>query len=488
MKRRIVMVLGGVLAAAALSAPTAAAEDPPDRPDFKLPFACGQTWEMGTYDGHGPPDGSQEDKRLDMFQVGGETEGASVLASADGYVQWVGDPGVITIDHGNGWFSQYVHMTDRIAKGTEVKEGDFVGKVGGVGGVVPHLHYQQMYDSDGNGYPTEGNDLGPDELEHPVIQGKKYQLTPQDGKVEVKSTNNCGGGDPGEPDPEPEATTLDYTGDESISNGADAVLSAVLKTKEADEPVAGREVAFELGSDDGTVQTCEGETDDKGRATCKVEVADQKLTQDGTVPLTAAFAGDDVYVKSKDSADLRLQHVQGRSYGLAAEVPLPLLPLSIDPTPDTGTLSTAQAQTKGPECAENVNALVLNADALCAEVATEVGPSTVTSTATVADATIGLPGLPVVGISGLTAQSSSSCTASTGSVDLVLTVAGTPVEIPDTPGYELDLGLTGKLVINEQIPVEGADEGLTVNAVHLTTPAGADVVIGSSTSSAHHCA
>ncbi|MFE0138715.1 choice-of-anchor P family protein [Streptomyces sp. NPDC059037] len=60
-----------------------------------------------------------------------------------------------------------------------------------------------------------------------------------------------------------------------------------------------------------------------------------------------------------------------------------------------------------------------------------------------------------------------------------------PIAIPDTPGYEVDLGLAGKLVVNEQIPVEGADKGLTVNAVHLTTPAGADVVIGSSTSSAH---
>ncbi|MEU5000233.1 choice-of-anchor P family protein [Streptomyces sp. NPDC021622] len=103
-------------------------------------------------------------------------------------------------------------------------------------------------------------------------------------------------------------------------------------------------------------------------------------------------------------------------------------------------------------------------------------------------ASIGLPGLPVIGISGLTSKSSSSCAAAKGSVSLELTVAGAPITAPDTPGYEVDLGLAGRLVVNEQIPVEGADKGLTVNAVHLTTLAGVDVVIGSSTSSAHDCA
>ncbi|MEV0317385.1 choice-of-anchor P family protein [Streptomyces sp. NPDC050658] len=481
------VVLGGVLAAGVLSVPVASA-DPDVPPDFRMPFTCGQTWEMGTYKGHNPdPNGpNQDDKRLDMFQVGGDTAGQPVLASAAGTVHYVeASVGLVHIDHGNGWFTQYLHMNDRVAEGTKLEAGDRVGTVGKVGTGVEHLHYQQMYDFDGNGYPTEGRDGETDELVHPTIQGTKYQIGPDDGKVQLKSTN-CGG-DPGPgPDPEPEPTTLAYTGDKSVSNGSGAKLSAVLKAKDSEEPVEGREVAFELGDGD-TAQTCEGKTDDKGTATCTVDVADQKLTDDATVPLKASFAGDDAYTKSEDTEKLKLQHVEGRSYGLAAQVPLPILPIGIDPTPDTGTVQTAGAETKAPACAQGISALVLNADALCAKVVTKTGPSGATATATVADASIGLPGLPVIGISGLTSTSSSSCEAAKGGVSLKLTVAGTPVDIPDTPGHEVDLGLAGKLVVNEQLPVDGADQGLTVNAVHLTTLAGADVVIGSSTTSAHDC-
>ncbi|MEV8020712.1 choice-of-anchor P family protein [Streptomyces sp. NPDC086554] len=187
-------------------------------------------------------------------------------------------------------------------------------------------------------------------------------------------------------------------------------------------------MAFELGVGD-TAQTCEGKTDAKGAATCTVDVADQALTDDATVPLTAAFAGDDAYTKSDDSEKLKLQHVEGRSYGLAATVPLPLIPVGIDPTPDTGTVRSAGAETKAPACGQGVSAIVLNADALCAKVVTEVGPSAATATSTVADASIGLPGLPVIGISGLTSTSSSSCDAAKGSVSLKLTVAGADVVI-----------------------------------------------------------
>ncbi|MDQ8702018.1 choice-of-anchor P family protein [Streptomyces sp. LHD-70] len=472
MKRRIAMVLGGVLAAAALSAPTASADPLEERPDFKAPYQCDEKgW---TYFSEHEYDGA-----IDINWGSGEADrGKPVLASADGTVH-LGEGGgagkYVELDHGGGWQTRYLHLDSQdVEEGAEVKQGQQIGTLGSTEATVAHLHFDQRLNDEGVDIHLEGKNLAP----YPVQENRK----------ELISSNCRDGGDPG--DPEPEDTTLAYTGDKSIANGSEATLSAELRTEESDEPVKGREVSFELGSEDGggAVQTCDGETDADGTASCTVEVADQKLTDDGTVPLTATFAGDDAYVKSTADADLKLQHVEGRSYGLAAEVPLPLLPLSIDPTPDTGTLRTAEAESLGPECAESVNAVVLNADALCAEVAAEVGPSAVTSTATVADASIGLPGLPVVGVSGLTAKSTSSCEASAGSVELELTVAGNPVEIPDTPGFEVDLGLAGKLVVNEQIPVEGADKGLTVNAVHLTTLAGADVVIGSSTSSAHDCA
>jgi len=46
------------------------------------------------------------------------------------------------------------------------------------------------------------------------------------------------------------------------------------------------------------------------------------------------------------------------------------------------------------------------------------------------------------------------------------------------------LGIT--LVFNEQVPVPGADQGLTVNAVHLKA-LGLLVVLASATSDIHNC-
>lgn len=153
-RKRIAVVLSTALVVLALGAPTASA-DPDNPPDFKMPFPCGQAWAMFTYEGHGPADGSQEQKRIDMQWPDGETDGADVVASAGGTVSHV-EPGGVHIDHGNGWFSQYLHMSDRVEEGKVVKEGDWIGNASNVGTNDPHLHYQQMYDFDGNGYPTEG--------------------------------------------------------------------------------------------------------------------------------------------------------------------------------------------------------------------------------------------------------------------------------------------------------------------------------------------
>ncbi|MFC9246769.1 choice-of-anchor P family protein [Streptomyces sp. NPDC057136] len=84
----------------------------------------------------------------------------------------------------------------------------------------------------------------------------------------------------------------------------------------------------------------------------------------------------------------------------------------------------------------------------------------------------------------LTASSTSTCTSKKGSTALTLSIAGTPVTVPDTPNHTLDLGIGVKAVVNEQ--TETAD-GLTVNALHVTGLGGIDVVIGSSTSAAHNC-
>jgi len=107
----------------------------------------------------------------------------------------------------------------------------------------------------------------------------------------------------------------------------------------------------------------------------------------------------------------------------------------------------------------------------------------------VSDAKIGVLGLPLIEISGLTATSTSTCDSATGNVTLKLLVAGAPVTVTTTPNSGIDLGGGARLIVNEQIPVNGATHGLTVNAVHLAAAGGAvDVVVGSSTSAVHNCA
>ncbi|WP_455360729.1 M23 family metallopeptidase [Streptomyces sp. SYSU K21746] len=156
------------------------------RPDFRLPFACGQVWQLQTYAGHNP-----EDKKLDMYRVGGPTLGGQVVASAPGRVHEFFEPGGLEIDHGNGWFTVYLHMDRRdVVLGQQVQAGAPLGRLGLVGTSTAHLHYEQLFDSNGD------HDGETDEMVHPVIQGTEYRLSPSGPFPRVTSTNACGGGTP----------------------------------------------------------------------------------------------------------------------------------------------------------------------------------------------------------------------------------------------------------------------------------------------------
>lgn len=478
--RRITTLFLGLTAALGMSlmslispaAPAQAASGDPGvgvmaKPAFLAPFECDSEWTYSTYPGHG--------NVLDFIRSDGKPDlGSPVLASAAGtatrHFEDGGAGQYIAIEHGDGWRTEYMHLdTYGVEDGAEVKQGQQIGTVGSTGGSTgPHLHLQQKLNGVLQDIELEGKVLTP----YPPEYGQKF----------ITSTNGCDGQEP--PQPVQKDTALAYTGPASIANGSPAALSATLTEKDGGKPVADREVSFSLGEGDGA-QTCKGTTDAKGEAKCTVDAVEQPLTADATVPLTAEFAGDDAYKKSETAAALKLQYMSGRAYGLSAKVPILLLPLAIAPTPDTGEVRTAGARTVAPPCAQNINALVLSADALCAEVTTGVGPNAATATSTVSKATVGLPGLPVIKVSGLTASSTSTCAAKEGSTKLTLNVAGTPVTVPDTPNYTIDLGVGAKIVTNEQ--TETAD-GLTVNALHVTALGGVDVVIGSSTSAAHNCA
>ena len=159
----------------------AVAADPlPNRPDFRLPFDCGATVDLRTYYGHDP-----DDKKIDMRVVGQPT-GATIRASADGYVHQAFSPGGIEIRHGDGWFTTYMHMSSHVPVGTTVKRGDPVGVMGNVGSPDYHLHYEQLY-APGRSDADNGN------IVNPVLQGEGPLIMDPENPL-VRTSTNCPGG------------------------------------------------------------------------------------------------------------------------------------------------------------------------------------------------------------------------------------------------------------------------------------------------------
>ena len=131
-------LLGGLIAVAAPAQAT---------PLFKAPYACGQGWTASTYGGHGG-NGNAVDFNLYPGQV---DLGQPTLASAGGTVTYRGENAgragnYLTIDHGDGWTTQYMHLQTMIVNaGQIVAAGQQIGTVGNTGTGHPHLHYRQNY-------------------------------------------------------------------------------------------------------------------------------------------------------------------------------------------------------------------------------------------------------------------------------------------------------------------------------------------------------
>jgi hypothetical protein len=100
-----------------------------------------------------------------------------------------------------------------------------------------------------------------------------------------------------------------------------------------------------------------------------------------------------------------------------------------------------------------------------------------------------VPGVPVIQIGAVQASSNTTCAGSTGQATIAsITVGGIPLNIDLHPGPNTTINVLGvTLVLNEQSPVPGADQGLTVNAVHIKALGLLDVIIGSATSDIHNC-
>ena len=278
----------------------------------------------------------------------------------------------------------------------------------------------------------------------------------------------------------PEETTTTYTGPAKAANGAPLTLSGALK-EDGTAPIANRPLAFTIGSG-GSAQSCSGTTDSSGSASCTIASVDQPAATT-SVPVTAAFAGDAYYQPSSASATLKFQYLTGRAFGLSSSGLV-----GIAPVPDTGQIATAAAGTFGPPCVVAISGLI-SAHTLCAKVVTALNPGTSTGSASVQDATIGVLGLPVIKVGLVQSSSTTTCAGSSGDTTVTsLSVGGIPVNVNLHPGANTTVSVLGvTIVLNEQSAVPGADQGLTVNAVHIKALGLLDVVIGSSTSDIHNC-
>ena len=76
--------------------------------------------------------------------------GTKVRATGDGQVAFAGRKGgygkTVILSHGNGYSTLYAHLSSypkHIRQGAQVKQGDFIGRVGSTGvSTGPHLHYE----------------------------------------------------------------------------------------------------------------------------------------------------------------------------------------------------------------------------------------------------------------------------------------------------------------------------------------------------------
>lgn len=146
---------------------------------FKAPYACGQSW---TYDHHS----AEVREAVDFIRDdGGETNGAPVLASAEGtatqHYEAGGAGNYVVIEHSGGWKTYYFHLSEfSVGDGVHVMQGQQIGLTGTTGASTgPHIHYEQLLNGAGQKVKINGVSLDP----YPSDYGQKSLV----------SDNGCSG-------------------------------------------------------------------------------------------------------------------------------------------------------------------------------------------------------------------------------------------------------------------------------------------------------
>lgn len=219
----------------------------------------------------------------------------------------------------------------------------------------------------------------------------------------------------------------------------------------------------------------------------------------GTYRWTATYSGDAnnnavTSPCSDEEVKVTPQRLTGRAYGLTASASLAGLQLiNIARTPDTGPVSTTSSGSTSVPCTATLSGLI-SAHALCAKVVTTEFPGKSEATASIDDTTIGITGIPVISLKTIKSSSTTTCSGSSGTTTIASLKVGNTVVISAptnvAPNTTINVGVV-KLVLNEQIPFTTPDEGLTVNAVHVTVNAlglaKTNVVLASAESDIGNC-
>lgn len=219
----------------------------------------------------------------------------------------------------------------------------------------------------------------------------------------------------------------------------------------------------------------------------------------GTYNWVATYSGDAnnngaVSPCGSETVHVTSQILTGRAYGLKANATLAGLPLvNVAPIPDTGAISTTSSSTTSTPCVATLAGSV-SAHVLCAKVTTVAHPGRSTAEASVADATVGISSVPTITLSTIRSTSTTTCAGSSGTTTIAYLKVGSTVVIAQptniAPNTVVTVGVV-RLVLNEQIPFSTPDDGLTVNAVHVTVNViggvTANVIVASSESDIGNC-